>query len=78
MQIAWLQLKNFLTVLRFYSMELIQVSAIETHKYNWRIKNQLDATYYFIVLLIGSICFGHSNARNIWAYKKYNKIISDI
>jgi len=21
--------------------------------------NQLDATYYFIVLLIGSICFGH-------------------
>ena len=27
--------------------------------YNWRIKNQLDATYYFIVLLIGSTCFGH-------------------
>jgi len=24
-----------------------------------RIKNQLDATYYFIVLLIGSTCFGH-------------------
>jgi len=22
-------------------------------------KNQLDATYYFIVLVIGSICFGH-------------------
>jgi len=22
-------------------------------------KNQLDATFYFIVLLIGSICFGH-------------------
>jgi hypothetical protein len=22
-------------------------------------KNQLDATYYFIVLLIGSTCFGH-------------------
>jgi len=26
---------------------------------NWRIKNQLDATSYFIVLLIGSTCFGH-------------------
>ena len=26
---------------------------------NWRIKNQLDATWYLIVLLIGSICFGH-------------------
>ena len=22
-------------------------------------KNQLDITYYFIVLLIGSTCFGH-------------------
>jgi len=22
-------------------------------------KNQLDVTYYFIVLLIGSTCFGH-------------------
>jgi len=28
-------------------------------KDNWRIKNQLDATYYFIVLLRGSTCFGH-------------------
>ena len=25
-------------------------------------KNQLDATYYFIVLLIGSTCFGHHYA----------------
>jgi hypothetical protein len=29
------------------------------HCDNGRIKNQLDATYYFIVLLIGSTCFGH-------------------
>ena len=29
------------------------------HCNNWRIKNQLDATYYFIVLLIGSTCFRH-------------------
>ena len=27
-------------------------------------KNQLDATYYFIVLLIGSICFGHYYAHH--------------
>jgi len=34
------------------------------HCDNWRIKNQLDATYYFIVFLIGSTCFGHSNAHH--------------
>jgi hypothetical protein len=27
-------------------------------------KNQLDATYYFIVLLIGSTCFGHYYAHH--------------
>jgi len=27
-------------------------------------KNQLDATYYFIVLLIGSKCFGHCYAHH--------------
>ena len=31
---------------------------------NWRIKNQLDATCYFIVLLIGSTCFGHYYAHH--------------
>ena len=25
---------------------------------------QLDATYYFILLLIGSTCFGHYNAHH--------------
>ena len=29
-----------------------------------RIKNQLDATYYFIALLIGSTCFGHYYAHH--------------
>ena len=29
------------------------------HCDNCRIRNQIDATYYFIVLLIGSTCFGH-------------------
>jgi len=28
-------------------------------------KNQLDATYYFIVLLMGSTCFWHYYARNM-------------
>ena len=30
----------------------------------WRIKNQLDDTCYFIVLLIGSTCFGHYHAHH--------------
>jgi len=34
------------------------------HRVNWRIKNQLDATYYFIVLFIGSTCFGHYYAHH--------------
>jgi len=35
------------------------------HCDNWRIKNQLDATYYFIVLLTGSTCFGHYYAHHL-------------
>jgi hypothetical protein len=31
---------------------------------NWRTRNQLDATYYFIVLLTGSTCFGHYYAHH--------------
>ena len=31
---------------------------------NGRIKSQLDATYYFIELLIGSTCFGHYYAHH--------------
>jgi len=31
---------------------------------NWRIRNQLDATYYFIVFSIGSTCFGHYYAQH--------------
>jgi len=34
------------------------------HCDNWRIKTQLDATYFFIVLLIGSTCFGHYYAHH--------------
>jgi len=32
--------------------------------WDWRIKTQLDATYYFIVLPIGSTCFGHYYAHH--------------
>jgi len=42
-------------------------SALECHRIsnnNWRIKNQLDTTYYFIVLLMGLICFGHYHAHH--------------
>jgi len=31
---------------------------------NWRIKNQLDVTCYFIVLLIDFTCFGHYYAHH--------------
>jgi len=31
---------------------------------NLKNKNQLDATYYFIVLFIGSTCFGHYYAHH--------------
>ena len=34
------------------------------HCDNWRIKNQPDATCYFIVLLIGSTCFGQYYAHH--------------
>ena len=34
------------------------------HCNNWRIRNQLDTTVYFIVLLICSICFGHYYAHH--------------
>ena len=34
------------------------------HCDNWRIKNQLNATYYFIVLHTGSTCFGQYYAHH--------------
>ena len=38
---------------------LVNFKCVIDSLYNCRIKNQLDASYYFIVLLIGSTCFGH-------------------
>ena len=37
---------------------------VEEIKMDLKYKNQLDATYYFIVLLIGSTCFGHCYAHH--------------
>jgi len=36
----------------------------ESDPYSLKNKNQIEATYYFIVLLIGSTCFGHYYAHN--------------
>jgi len=49
--------RKFLT-LKTYCMTDIRIDPIKNRN-NWGIKKQLDATYYFIVLLIGSTCFGH-------------------
>ena len=39
-------------------------SRITNYQQKLKNKNQLDATYYFIVLLIGSTCFGHYYAHH--------------
>ena len=46
--------------------ELIESGVYRTvhHCDNWRKGNQLDATCYFIVLFIGSTCFGHYYAHH--------------
>ena len=38
-------------------------SGMETSKC-MKNKNQLDATYYFVVFLVGSTCFGHYYAHH--------------
>jgi len=37
----------------------VHLLLLRNHYNNRGIKNQVDATYYFIVLLIGATCFGH-------------------
>ena len=42
---------------------------VQTYKLNnWRIKSQLDATYYFIMLTLCSTCFGHHYAHHVTAF----------
>jgi len=43
----------------FSSCNSFLEDGLEKEKHNSRIKNQPDATCYFIVLLIGSTCFGY-------------------
>ena len=50
---------NDVRFINLYKHYVFDVYWTVHHCDNWRIKNQLDATYYFIVLLIGSTCFGH-------------------
>jgi hypothetical protein len=59
----WYQSRVFRT-LRTTKLVVI-IFRIQTEKDGRRIKkNQLDATYYFIVLLIGSTCFKHYYAQH--------------
>ena len=48
----------------FYLLLVIFLKEFTINIANMRNKNQLDATYYFIVLLIGSTCFGHYYAHH--------------
>jgi len=43
---------------------LLKQGFVEMYSY-LRIKSQLDVTCYFIVFLICSTCFGHSNTRKM-------------
>ena len=62
----FITLQNKQTQFVFCTNENIKSDVYWTvhHCDNWRIKNQIDATYYFIVLLIGSTCFGHYYAHH--------------
>ena len=48
--------------LSYWISSRISTSLAKNISCNWRMKNQLDATCYFIVLLISSTCFGHNYA----------------
>ena len=57
----FITLQNKQTQFVFCTNENIKSDVYWTvhHCDNWRIKNKLDATCCFIVLLIDSTCFGH-------------------
>ena len=58
---------HWLFYLPFYknAVSVIQKPVAQADlRFIWRIKNQLDATCYFIVLLIGWTCFGHYYAHH--------------
>ena len=44
--------------------KIYKTLGLNWHYNNWRIKNQLDATCYFIVLLMDRTCFGHYYAHH--------------
>ena len=57
-------LRVFVRILATPSPEVLSRCKVDTTLLQLKNKNQLDATYYFIVLLVGSTCFGHYYARH--------------
>jgi len=55
-----------ISVLQFnkHIITVFEMCWIVHHCDKWRVKNQLDATYYFIILLKGSTCFRHYYAHH--------------
>ena len=62
---AWNTANDFNSIWRHEDAIYMEVNRAKTHRHyteyttDWRIKNQLDTTNYFIVLLMGSTCFRH-------------------
>jgi hypothetical protein len=47
-----------------YAQTKLWSENLNRRDHNWRIRNKIDATYYFILLIIGSTCFGHYYAHH--------------
>jgi len=69
--LEYLSLKLFINSTALVDMCLHDANIVSSdvcwtvhHCDNWRIRDQLDATFYFIALPIGSTCFGHYYAHN--------------
>jgi len=57
-------LKNYITANREDQFLIMRPANPHKSLQFWKIKSQLDVTCYFIVLLIGSTCFGHYYAHH--------------
>ena len=61
-----LPVNSFNIVSVHYTFELLRDNSCIIYRYKTQLKNkiQLDATYYFIMLMLGSTCFGHHYAHH--------------
>ena len=61
-----LPVNSFNIVSVHYTFELLRDNSCIIYRYKTELKNkiQLDATYYFIMLMLGSTCFGHHYAHH--------------